>query len=315
VRELNSNTSLQALRNLQANRYKRITKGNVKFIPSGYPLLEETINDFESGTITIIAGCPGDGKSTIVHGTALWAVDRGKRVMIVDGEHTQGRLINDLYMKVIGYNKNNYDLVRFNNKWIKEPKQHILDQLVDWHKDNLLLYSRNLAKEIDSLDALFTLLELYVKQYKIDYVVLDNMVSLIFADTEDTNKAQSLFIKRVKKLADVHNVAIVLVAHPNKTVQRGEEFEYYQIAGNSDVVNLSDNIIAVWREFDPHKDADGYMAVKKNRNYGTLKQTALKYMEETKTLAEIEGGTVHVKTIDIFMKGEQQWEKTETSPF
>ena len=304
-----------ALRVVGKPRYKRITESDAKFIPSGYQLLSECINDFESRTITIIAGCPGDGKSTVVQSISLGAIDEGYKVLIVDGEHPQERLINKLYVKVIGYDQRNYDSVKFNNRWVKEPKPHILEQLEEWHQDNMMIYSRNLAQEITTLEELFSLLEYYVSEMNVDLVILDNMMSLIFANNDDTNKAQSLFIKRVKKLTDRQNAAVILVSHPNKTVQRGEEFDYYQIAGNSDVVNACDNVIVLWREFDRMKDADGYMAVKKCREGGKLERCALRYIEQTQSLAQIVNDKVMIQKIDIYKKGEQLWEKTVDSPF
>jgi len=307
---------VNALRVVGKPRYRKITSGRTKFIPTGIPFLGDTLNDLETGTVTIFGGCPGDGKSTIVHRIALEAIDHGFKAMVVDGEHRQEILINNLYTKIVGYDKENYTNSRYNKMYIKEPKKHVVEALEKWHKDNLIIYSKHEATEIKTLDELFDMMIYYVQELKVELLVLDNLMSLISGNTEDLLKDQSLFMKRATVLAKKYNVAIVLVTHPNKTVQRGEEFEYYQIAGNSDIVNLADNVVIVWREFDVHKEADGYIAVKKNRQYGKLGKKQLTYISQTSTLAQFENGRAMINKIDFYPKGDQEgWEKTESTPY
>jgi len=257
-----------------------------------------------SGRVSVVAGCPNDGKTTIVHRMGLNAIDYGFKTLFVDGEHMQEDIINRLYQKVIGTNKQLFDLVKYNKKWVKEPKYHILEQLEEWHKDKMYILSKNML-DITSLTSLFNLIETYVKQLGIDLIILDNLMSLVDDGDENLNRQQSLFMKKTTALAKNNNCHIVLVAHPNKTVTRGEEFDYYQIAGNSDIPNLADNVFCTWRDFDA-TEVSGHLAIKKNRDYGQLKKLDLFYQQEISSLLELDiDGTPHCKQIDWMNRGNQ----------
>lgn len=303
---------IKGLLNLTRTPYQRLTKSDVKFIPTGIDSIDNELNDLESKRVTLFTGRPGEGKSTVVHRIALNAIDNNHRVLLVDGEHDTNYLVNNLYTKVIGHDKQLYDLVKYNKKYIKEPKKHVLDMIENWHRNKLLIYSKS-DGGISRLDELFEMFVDVVKKGKIDLVILDNLMSLLDSQGADQNEAQSIFMRKCHDLAVNYNCHIILVAHPNKGATKGESIDYYQISGTADLVNLADNIIQVRRVEEGM--VHGYAEIHKNRGYGTYKKVPLHYYKDTNALYEIHGEEFNAKLFNWKREGTQtEWQPTD-KPF
>jgi len=321
---------MSALRNLGAEPYRAISIGDTKFIPTGIDSSDSITNDLMSRTITVITGQTEEGKSVIIHRTALNAIDKGYRVLIVDGEHNQDFLINKLYKMVIGSNVDYFDYKTFNKLKIKEPKPHILEMLQAWHGDKLwILSKKQLNNEIKkNYVTLLAYIDKIVKANKIDLIVYDNMMSLVSSSAAEKNESQSEFIKAVIDMNEKYNAHSIVVTHIRKgTYERGEDVGIYNINGTSDIPGLADNIMIIRRNFKKHQgqkdgdigEPDGWLGLRKVRANSTHKDIPLYYDKETDSLCEIKNGSYVVKVYNWQKKGEQvecQFEEmTEPPPF
>lgn len=278
------------VRHLGKQKYEGLGKQNFKFVPTGYKTLDEGINDLMSKTVTVITGRPGEGKSTFVHSCMLNAIDKGYKVFLLDGEHSQEKLLHDLFKKVIGNEYRLYDNRRFNKKMLIEPKKHIQEMLNVWIKD--LHICSKYENDLSNFDLIFDLLKLYIRTEKIDVIFLDNIMSLIDSTQTEMNARQSKFMKNCTSLAKAANVPIVIVGHPNGTAVKGQKIDYYQISGTSDIPNLADVVIQVVKDplsEDGQKLADGRLYVLKGRHYSIEQGIDLVYDNDTSSLCEITG--------------------------
>jgi len=320
---------MSALRNLGAEPYKAISIGDTKFIPTGIDSSDNITNDLMSRTITVITGQTEEGKSVIVHRTALNAIDKGYRVLIVDGEHNQDFLINKLYKMVIGNNESYFEYKKFNKHKIKEPKPHILEMLQAWHGDKLwILSKKQLNNDIKkNYVTLLAYVDKIVKTNKIDLIIYDNMMSLVSSAAAEKNEAQSEFIKAVIDMNEKHNSHSIVVTHIRKgTYDRGEDVSIYNINGTSDIPGLADNIMIVRRNFKKSHvkkddndigEPDGWLGLRKVRANSIHKDIPLYYDKETDSLCEIRNGSYIVKVYNWKKEGDQlEWEQMmEPAPF
>lgn len=295
--------------NVGSVKYKKKNEKDSLFIDTGIDGADDELNGLEGGRVTLVTGRPGEGKSTFVHRAALYAVSCGHPTLIVDGEHDQETLINNLYIKLIGYNDTLYDKIRYHRKIIKQPKKHIYMQLQEWSK-HLWIYSKSVG-QIKNLDNLFRLYREMTIQYGIRFIILDNLMTLLDHKGDDQNKAQADFMNKCHDFAIANNVHIVLVAHPNKSAVKGEAIDYYQISGASELINLADNVLQVVRV--EGKEYDGFIEILKNRGYGTYKRVPLDFDKNTGALVE---HGVQPRAIDWQRNGLQEKLKTLTGdPF
>lgn len=278
------------VRLLGSNPYKYITKGNTRFIPVGSPTIGKLTNDFPTGRTTVVTGFPKDGKSTWLHQMALNAVDKGYKVLLIDGEHGQENLISDLYTKVIGKTPNAYIRVDFNKRVVYEPKPTVLNMLKDWHKDNLIVFSKYLSSvSFDNLDELFSLTKSLIESYKIDLVIWDNLMTLVEGTSSEKFDNQGRFMKRATALLKATNTHGVLVAHPNKNLRPGDDMTLYDVLGSSDIVNLTDYLIQVKKNHSKScdDDPDGWIRLILNRPYGDTQDVPVRFDKENRCLYEI----------------------------
>jgi len=305
---------MRYIRNVTVKPYKTIKRADTKYIPTGFSTDDYT-DDLMSRKITILTSQSEEGKSVILHRILLNAIDKGFKVLLVDGEYDEEELIRELYLKIIGKDKSLYDLTKPNKVYIKEPKKHILKMIEQWHENKLHILSKTEANFHD-FEAMFNEIVEYVKTEKIDLVCLDNMMSLVSSSQAERNAAQADFIKNIILLNRKYNCHSVVVNHARKQAQRGIELDIFDMSGTSDMANSCDNVFVVWRNFDPADDEpDGWLSLKKNKLNGKHKTMPLIFDHENRTYLEVISGVPQRLSLNWRNEGKQEWIKSEDTPF
>lgn len=282
-------SSERDIRLLGSVPYQYVTKMGTRFIPIGSPSLAKRMNDFPTARATVVTGFPKDGKSTWLHQQALNAIDKGYKVLIIDGEHTQETLISDLYTKIIGHTPSAYVATPFNKRTVFEPKPQVLKMLTEWHKDNLIILSKYLSNvKFDNLDELFSLTKSVISTYDIDLIIWDNLMTLVEGTSAEKFDNQGRFMKRVTDLLKATNTHGILVAHPNKNLRPGDDMTLYDVLGSSDIVNLTDYLIQVKKNHSKEcdSDPDGWVRLILNRPYGETIDIPMRFDTENRCLYE-----------------------------
>ena len=141
---------------------------------------------------------------------------------------------------------------------------------------------------------MFSLIETECKQGRADFIVLDNLMSLVDSTQAELFATQSKFMSECCSLAKKYNVVVLLVAHPNGTLPPDTKMDYYQISGNKDIPNMADVIVQIGKDHELKNG--GKLWVLKNRKYGEEPEIDLIYDPETKGLLEVINGTA-VRTV------------------
>lgn len=303
---------MKYVRNITDDPYKEIAKDDTKYIPTGFST-DYLTDDLMSRKATIITSQSEEGKSVIAHRILLNAIDKGFRVLLVDGEYYEEELIRELYLKIVGNDKALYNSTKPNKVWIKEPKKHIKSMIEQWHHNKLYIFSKQKHK-FESFEKMFYWIEEAVKENKIDLIILDNMMSLVSSSQAERNSAQADFIKNIIRLDREYNCHGLIINHAKKQPQRGIELDIFDMSGTSDMANSVDNVYVVWRNFDNDGDEpDGWLALKKNKFNGKHKTMPLLFDEESRTYLELEMGTPVKLALNWRNEGKQQtqWKSTD----
>lgn len=283
---------IKGRRDLDKNPYTGITQKKLRFIPTGIAQIDDAINMLVSGRTTLITGRSNGGKTTLVKQIIANAIDKKNKVYVMSGEGNDDFLINEIYQCVIGRDDSCFDSHKINLKWHKEPKKEVLEALQEWHKGKLVLFNKGESK-LKSTDELFLMLEEEVKLNQHDLIIIDNLMSCLKSSAVEKIEAQGEFMQRCHDLADTYNTHIILVLHPNKTYQKGQDMDFEQISGNSDIANKADNILCVIRNYNEADIANGVdskITVLKNRYYPDLPSCELNFDHDTGLLVEIIDG-------------------------
>ena len=279
---------IEGRRDLEQTPYQGLTSGDGRYIPTGINQIDYALNDLSPRRLTLISGRSNGGKTTFIKQIMANAIDKGNKVYLMNGENDAEFLINEFYQVVIGREEENYDKVKINKRTRKEPKPHILKKLREWHHKKLYMFNKGESK-LKTIQELTSMIETEIKFNQYDLIVIDNLMSILSVDALNKNEQQGDFVQVLADLSKAYNTHIILVLHPNKTYQKGQDMDFEQISGTSDMYNKADNIIAVNREYEEDKIAQGvsgYLQVLKNRYYSELPKIETYFDKETGLILE-----------------------------
>lgn len=280
---------IEGRRDLEKTPYKGLAARTGKYIPTGINALDNAMNDLAPGCVTLITGRSNGGKTTFTKQIIANAIDKDNKVYLISGEGDQEVLINELYQCVIGRDSNNYEAIKINKRYHKEPTKQVLEAIQSWHKNKFTMFNKGESK-LKTMEQLFTMIEYEIKINKFDLIIIDNLMSILSSQAAEKLEAQSDFVQRCHDLASSYNTHIILVLHPNKTYKKGSDMDFEQISGSSDIANKADNIITIIREYDQAEiDAgiNGKICVLKNRYYSENPSCNIHFERETGLLLEI----------------------------
>lgn len=285
---------IEGRRDLEKQPYKGLESKTGNYIPTGLSSIDYGLNDLAPGATTLITGRSNGGKSTLVRQIIANAIDKDNKVYLMSGEGDPETFLNEMYQSVVGRDKQYYDTVRINKRYRKEPKKAILDKLQKWHYKKLVMFNKGDSK-LKTITELIGMLEMEIKINNYNLVVIDNLMSILSVQASEKYEQQADFMQRLCDIAKAYNTHIALVLHPNKTYKKGEDMDFEQISGTSDLYNKADNIITVIREYkeeEINKGINGKVAVLKNRYFKDLPKVDIHFDEETGLLLEVQDGNI-----------------------
>ena len=191
---------------------------------------------FYFGELIILTGAAGDGKSTMASQWAAMAMDQGYPTMIYSGEMQSWSVKNWMVFQIAGkHNLNEYDGLT------DEMYQKITESEMC---NRVFIYDPPDEEEDDNHTQEY-LIETFltsIKQYGVRFIVIDNLMTVMDYDgTLELNDAQTVYTRKLAKIAQKHNVIILLIVHPRKSNSR--TFSNDDIAGSSNIVNRAHKTI------------------------------------------------------------------------
>lgn len=265
-------------------------------IPTGFEKLDKLFKGgFMFGTVILLTGKRGNGKSTIGNQFVCEALKAGYSAFIYSGE--------------------------LPNFWVKDwinvqlyGKQHLtnsqIQQCEDFYRHKLFLYNNDII-ETDEMKDLIELVEDTVIKKDIKFVMIDNLMTALEDNFDDAYyRKQSNFVGRLAKLAKALQIVIVLVAHPRKSIYKNQGFENDDVSGSGDITNRVDAVMT----YDRIKGAEDTdirrtLRVTKNRLWGKLGEIELYYSEESRRTSE----NAEDFRKDYLSKNEDAWQEVTES--
>ena len=285
-----------------------------KKIKTGFKMIDDTIYGYVLGSINVLTGYNGSGKSTILNQTYIAeAISQGFKTFIFSGELTKPNLMYWLTMTLAIEDQ----IIKTNNKdgksysKVSDPGKKMIKK---WLDNKLFIYDNDTdftAKTIlNTMDKL-------AKKKDVKCFVLDNLmtIDLECRSNEELN-AQKDFVRDLKKFAVKYNAVVHLVAHPRK----GDEntmVSKMDVCGSGTLTNMADYVTAIHRYTDEQRekgehDFDASLMLFKNRPTGnTLERgTGLYYdsirkrfYKDTTNLKKDYGYTKGYEAIEIELGG------------
>ena len=234
-------------------------------IETGFAQLDAaTSGGLNFGTLTVLTGSPGSGKSTFLNQILANALSLGFNSFLYSGELTAQMALDWFYKTVsnpihLSFGVNNF------GKTIKVTEEGVI-QINKWLKNKLFLFSKNAQADETNIS---TVIEFLAVKKNVKLFVLDNLMTIECSGSNKYEK-QINVIKSLKNLAKHYNIVIILVAHSNKNSIQRREPHVFDISGASEIANLSDYILNATRDNDVENETT--ILLLKNRITGLIKK-------------------------------------------
>lgn len=273
------------------------------YVPTGFETVDYWLNDLEPQRVTLVTGESFAGKTTVVRGFIVNAIDKHHEVLWIMGENEIKDEVRRLYQCVIGKRKDYYNNVLENKRMVKIPKPEVTNALNKWSDGKLKIIHKAEAR-LKNHHEMFEIIENELKVNHHKLVVIDNLMSVLSAASFEKNEAQADFMQTCCDMAKVYNTHIIIVLHPRK--KSGFKMDHKQcsndeISGSGDVPNKADNIMWAIKPSEEERESgiDGWLKVTKNKRWGTTGIIPLKFDRDTESLCELKDGKAMLNTYNI----------------
>lgn len=208
-------------------------------VKTGISELDRTLyGGLPFGTVCVIAGKRGDGKSTLASQIVANTIDQGYVTFVYSGE-----LPNYLYKSWFDFqvagkqhiveNKSEYGGI---NRFITKANQTLINE---WYREKAFIYDSRII-ESDEKEDLLKSIEKSIQQYGVKVVLIDNLMTAMYIDEvqgSDKYDQQGRFVRELTKLALRYDCLILLVAHRRKNNFTQDAND--EISGSGDITNLA----------------------------------------------------------------------------
>lgn len=264
---LESSTDLLKNENTFDNRLLSISQADKSssgvVAKTGFNRIDKFLNGFTAGSLVVISGETGAGKSAFLDHVILNNIEVGTKTLLYSGELT----LSTISKRILRVASDEDDLIKEESPFgstVFYPNERAEKEIEDWLESKFFVYNNDLSND---LDLFASTIESAVEREGVKLVIVDNLMTLqIKGNLENRNNIQFKIVNTLKELAKRLNIAIFLVAHNRKkTDGENRNPSYFDIAGASEIANLADVILNLTRDEERLK-----IAITKSRNSGIL---------------------------------------------
>lgn len=226
---------------------KSLDFSEMEGIKTGIHVIDKELVKLPYGTLTIISGMPGSGKSSIISQIVCNTIDDDKNIWMFSGE-LSNPISKSWLSFVLGGRRNVEQFDSYGDTYYR-VKPDAVQKINEAYKGKWFVYKDNCENDIDSLinSAVDS-----IRKYGVKLVIFDNMMVISNSETENELRDQTSVVKKLVALSQKYSVAVVLVAHPRKLAQ-GTEMGLFDVAGSSNLVNLAHRTISLRRVTEREK--------------------------------------------------------------
>lgn len=274
----------------------------VETLKTGIDYIDNKLIGMVFGSINIITGKNGSGKSTIVNQICIGEpISQGYKTFLFSGELTGGNVKYWLLQTLANEEQFAEYTAKDGHKY-KKVTMDAKSKIVSDIKDSFFLYD----EDDYSIEAIIEKMTVLAKRYGVRVFTVDNLM-MIGTKIKDRNEAETDIVMKLKTFAKKYNAIVNLVAHPRKTVN--DEVEKEDVAGSGNITNLADYVTTMTRAKDEEYEYDAILKIVKNRHTGVNVGKRLMFNIERKRFYSAETEKeLNKRYLDLWEEVQGTWE-------
>lgn len=222
---------------------------DVDGVTTGLKAIDDELMRLFFGTLTIVSGQPGSGKSSLLTQLACNSLDNDISTWLFSGELPNG-VEKSWFNYIFAGPRNITDAISRRGNPYKKISTTTLAEINKTYKGRWHIYRDDYDNTLDKLIASMTDT---VRKYGVRCLILDNFMCIDTETSEEELRSQTDTIKKLIEFAKKYQVAVILVCHPRK-MDAGTNVGIYDIAGTSNIVNLAHRTIGLRRVTDAERE-------------------------------------------------------------
>lgn len=222
---------------------------DVDGVTTGLKAIDDELMRLFFGTLTIVSGQPGSGKSSLLTQLACNSLDNDIGTWLFSGELPNG-VEKSWFNYIFAGPRNIIDAISRRGNPYKKISTTTLAEINKTYKERWHIYRDDYDNTLDKLIASMTDT---VRKYGARCLILDNFMCIDTETSEEELRSQTDTIKKLIEFAKKYQVAVILVCHPRK-MDAGTNVGIYDIAGTSNIVNLAHRTIGLRRVTDAERE-------------------------------------------------------------
>lgn len=222
---------------------------DVDGVTTGLKAIDDELMRLFFGTLTIVSGQPGSGKSSLLTQLACNSLDNDIGTWLFSGELPNG-VEKSWFNYIFAGPRNITDAISRRGNPYKKISTTTLAEINKTYKGRWHIYRDDYDNVLDKLIASMTDT---VRKYGARCLILDNFMCIDTETSEEELRSQTDTIKKLIEFAKKYQVAVILVCHPRK-MDAGTNVGIYDIAGTSNIVNLAHRTIGLRRVTDTERE-------------------------------------------------------------
>lgn len=216
---------------------------------TGLKAIDDELMRLFFGTLTIVSGQPGSGKSSLLTQLACNSLNNDISTWLFSGELPNG-VEKSWFNYIFAGPRNITDAISRRGNPYKKISTTTLAEINKTYKGRWHIYRDDYDNTLDKLIASMTDT---VRKYGARCLILDNFMCIDTETSEEELRSQTDTIKKLIEFAKKYQVAVILVCHPRK-MDAGTNVGIYDIAGTSNIVNLAHRTIGLRRVTDAERE-------------------------------------------------------------
>lgn len=220
-------------------------------IKTGIKPLDRYLMKLFQGTLNIITGINGSGKSSFINQIICQSLEEDKNVFLFSGELPNFQTKNWLNSVLAG--QRNIEERHYEESTYYKVKPAAKKEIEDFYRGRLYVYEDGRSNRMTDL---LKTMEDAVRKYGTKLLILDNLTAINLECSDDNKYSkQSELIMQLISFAVKFNVIVLLVVHPHKidTMRRLNKMD---VQGISAIIDLAHRIISLYRVQEKDKQGE-----------------------------------------------------------